>query len=348
MKTYDFLVGIKCYTYNQSKYITDALNGFTMQQTTFPYVAMVVDDASTDGEQDVIAAYVEKYFDIKNSNIAYKKETDYAYITFAQHKTNPNCYIVVLYLKENHYRKKWGYKKNEYLTTWRGNIKYEALCEGDDYWIDPLKLQKQVDFLENNPEYGLVHTAFQFVDANNNILPTPDIPLYRNLEKRIRNGYVWDYLLINKGFILTCTIMYDKDLLDIKEKAIIDHGTFLMMSRKTKVYYLNDVTSAYRRNPTGIMLSSHNIVSDNMKHVLLNQLYYYHSNDYSTLKHYKTSIPSFYRRMECFASIIIRSVRNKGLEYNKLIFIIKKNPLYVVFFPILSIIVIVKKLILNK
>ena len=164
----NFLVCIQCFTYNQAPYITDALNGFTMQQTTFPFVAMVVDDASTDGEQDVIAAYIEEHFDTHNSDIAYKKETDYAHITYAQHKTNKNCYIVVLYLKENLYSKGLHDKKLEYLSQWRDNTKYEALCEGDDYWIDPLKLEKQVDFLENNPEYGMCYTKVKSFNQEKN------------------------------------------------------------------------------------------------------------------------------------------------------------------------------------
>ena len=101
-----YLVGVRCFTYNHAPYIEDALNGFTMQQTSFPFITMVVDDASTDGEQDVIRTYLNKHFDTQNSDVAYHKETDYAHISFAQHKSNKNCYIVVLYLKENLYSKK--------------------------------------------------------------------------------------------------------------------------------------------------------------------------------------------------------------------------------------------------
>lgn len=343
----NFLLGIRCYTYNQSQYITDALNGFTMQQTTFPFVAMVVDDASTDGEQDVIAAYVEEHFVTHNSDIAYKKETDYAHITFAKHKTNENCYIVVLYLKENHYSKKLSYKKLEYLSEWRDTTKYEALCEGDDYWIDPLKLQKQVDFLEENPEYGLVHTKFQFVDVNNIIIPTPQNSLYNNIDKRIRNGYVWDYLLVNRGFILTCTVAYKRELYDSSEKCFIDHGVFLMFSRKAKVFYINEVTSSYRRNPNGIMMSSHKIVTKSMQNALLYQLYYFYTKK-NTNKHYKTSLIALHRRFECFANILLRGRLDNSEEYKKLFSIILHNPLYVVLFPYFFLVVVIRKLIINK
>ena len=155
---YKYLVGIWCPTFNQSKYILDALNGFVMQQTNFPFVVMVVDDASTDGEQEVIRKFVAEQFDLADTNVAYEKETDYAYITYAQHKTNKNCYIVAMYLKMNHYSQKKN--KYQYFTQWRSNAKYEAICEGDDYWIDSLKLQKQVDILEVNPKLSSCWTGY--------------------------------------------------------------------------------------------------------------------------------------------------------------------------------------------
>lgn len=143
-----FKVCCRCFTFNQAKYITDAMNGFTMQQTQFPFVCTIVDDASTDGEQEVIKKYVEENFDFSEGSDAYHKETDYAFITYAQHKTNKNCYFAVLYLKENHYSKRKP--KMGYLSEWRDMCEYEAVCEGDDYWIDPIKLQKQVDHLDTH------------------------------------------------------------------------------------------------------------------------------------------------------------------------------------------------------
>ena len=151
----DFLVSVRCFTYNQSAYIKDALNGFVMQQTNFPFVVLVVDDASTDGEQEVIRKFMTEEFELSDASVAYEKETEFAYIQYAQHKTNKNCFMVAMFLKENHYSQKK--KKFPYLAEWRDGVKYEAICEGDDYWIDPLKLQKQVDFLEENDECGLVY-----------------------------------------------------------------------------------------------------------------------------------------------------------------------------------------------
>jgi len=79
------LVCIRCITYNHAPYIEDAMNGFCMQQTTFPYVAVIIDDASTDGEPEVIKAYLDKHFDMQHAHIW---ENNDAHFMEAQHKEN--------------------------------------------------------------------------------------------------------------------------------------------------------------------------------------------------------------------------------------------------------------------
>ena len=86
--SYKYTVAIECMTYNHSNYIIDALNGFVMQQTDFPYVAIVVDDASTDNEPEVILSFFEKEFDFTNST---REETDDYIRIVAKHKTNLHC-----------------------------------------------------------------------------------------------------------------------------------------------------------------------------------------------------------------------------------------------------------------
>ena len=146
----NYLLCVSCMTYNQSAYITDAMNGFCMQQTNFPFVCTIVDDASTDGEQEVIRQYLNDNFDLQDASIAYEKDEAYGHVAFARHKTNVNCFFAVVYLNENHYSQRKP--KAPYLKEWTDNVKYIALCEGDDYWTDPLKLQKQVRYMENHNE----------------------------------------------------------------------------------------------------------------------------------------------------------------------------------------------------
>ncbi len=126
------IVTVWCLTYNQSEFIRDALEGFVMQQTDFPYEVFVHDDASTDGTTDIIREYAEKYPTIIKPVI--EKDNQW------QHGGLKH----IIEIMNSHYR----------------HGKYIAFCEGDDYWTDPQKLQKQVDYLERHSEYSMCfHSA---------------------------------------------------------------------------------------------------------------------------------------------------------------------------------------------
>ena len=114
------LVSIDCITYNHCKYIRDALEGFLMQRTNFPVEILIHDDASTDGTAEIIKEYEKQY----------------------------PWLIKPVYQTENQYSKHNGTISKIQYGSALG--KYIAFCEGDDYWTDPYKLQKQVDFLESN------------------------------------------------------------------------------------------------------------------------------------------------------------------------------------------------------
>ena len=151
-KEYKWMVRVDCKTFNQASYIEDALNGFCMQETTFPFVCTIIDDASTDGEQDVIRRYLEEHFDLGNKSVVRNEETEDYTLTFTRHKTNTNCYFAVLYLKYNHYSIKKT--KMPYIAEWHENCKYIAYCEGDDFWINSNMLKTLVSFLEINDDYS--------------------------------------------------------------------------------------------------------------------------------------------------------------------------------------------------
>ncbi len=121
-----------CLTYNQKGFIRDTLDGFVMQQTNFPFEVVVHDDASTDGTTDIVMEYAERYPEIIKPMV----ETE------NQWQKGGLKHIISI-MNEQHRRGK-----------------YIAFCEGDDYWIDPNKLQRQVDFLESNPDYSMCfHSA---------------------------------------------------------------------------------------------------------------------------------------------------------------------------------------------
>ena len=121
----EIAVSIICNAYNHEKYIRDALDGFVKQQTSFPFEVLIHDDASTDNTANIIREYEKKYPTIINP--VYQKENQYS-------KHNRAIFR---------------------LQSERAKGKYVAMCEGDDYWTDPLKLQKQYDFMESHPDYTL-------------------------------------------------------------------------------------------------------------------------------------------------------------------------------------------------
>ena len=131
------LVSICCLTYNHAPIIKDCLDGFLAQKTSFPIEILIHDDASTDGTDIIIKEYAER---------------------------NPNV-IFPLFEKENQYSKGHRGSMDVEFNYSRARGKYIAYCEGDDYWTDPLKLQKQVDFLESHPDYSVCfHRCFHLIE----------------------------------------------------------------------------------------------------------------------------------------------------------------------------------------
>lgn len=249
MENLKFRVCVRCFTFNQSKYIEDAMNGFAMQQTDFPFVCCIVDDASTDGEQDVIKKYLNMHFDFSSNSVSFYEETDYAYIHYAQHKENKNCYFAVLFLKENLYSKKKGLKKIEYISKWRDICEYEAICEGDDYWISRNKLKKQVEFLDRNQECSMVfHNAEVKKEGNVHVYIEENI-----IEDRFYSANE----IVKKWIIPTASVVYriklDKVRLSHSEWIMFgDIILFLKACRIGSIYGMSDCMSTYRINPKGI------------------------------------------------------------------------------------------------
>lgn len=254
-----FLVNVRCWTFNQAKYITDSMNGFCMQQTNFPFVCCIVDDASTDGEQNVIEKYLLDNFDFSENSEAYKKETEYGFITYARHKNNRNCYFVVIFLKKNHFSKKKN--KLPYLEEWRKPCKYEAICEGDDYWIDSLKLQKQVDAIESHVGATMVYTAFDTVNEENKKIFRYN---YEYNMKHSFSGFLFPNLMFG-NFVMTLSCLCRKEILDSdffrNTKPYLDYNYFLCAAALGVCIYLPDVTCCYRKVSTSLMNSHGKSVS---------------------------------------------------------------------------------------
>ena len=207
------LVSICCITYNHESYIRECLNGFISQKTNFPVEIVISNDCSTDNTQLIIDEYKKQYPDI-----------------FRDVSPHQNL----------------GAIQNFYYTLNKCKGKYIAFCEGDDYWIEENKLQMQVDFLKNNPEYGMCYTK-----AN----------VYIQKEQNFRNGAIgaafdsFDDLVLKGNRVPTLTTVYRRDLLDRYWQEVQpgtrgwlmgDYPMWLYFAHESKVKFFNHVTSVYR------------------------------------------------------------------------------------------------------
>lgn len=222
MSDHEIKVTISCITYNQVNYIRQCLDGFVMQQTNFKFEAIVHDDASTDGTAGIVREYAEKYPDI----------------------------IKPIFETENQYSKHDGSLDRIMNAHTRG--KYVAICEGDDYWTDPHKLQKQADFLDANPQCSLTYHACK------NVFSTPCKE--NSLSGENVKEFYTDVEFVNHYPFQTATVMYRKEVIDSelykKAQAIGctfgDVILFLTASRFGTIEGVNEQMSVYRRHEGGI------------------------------------------------------------------------------------------------
>lgn len=240
-----FPVCVRCMTYNQSAYITDALNGFCMQKTAFPYYVVVFDDASTDGEQKVIKTYLDENFNCSEAHGYKQWEREEAFYVFAQHLENTNCHFLVVYLKKNLYKTA---RKDDLINEWC-KAKYIALCEGDDYWTDPLKLQKQVDFLETHEDYSMCF---------HKVVVSSDEEWERHFFDHLQEGEYTARQIYEKWTVPTCSVLYRNGQPFESHKSIVygDIFLWLQLSERGKLYCLGFEGGVYRRNTGGISVLS--------------------------------------------------------------------------------------------
>lgn len=220
------MVTIRCLAYNEEKYIRQCLDGFVMQKTNFKFEAIVHDDASTDGTARIILEYASKYPDI----------------------------IKPIIEKDNLYSKHDGSLAQVINNASKG--KYIAFCEGDDYWTDPLKLQKQVDFLESHPDCSLCfHNAIMHWEDGRE----PDA-LFSNVQNRYYSGIE----IFREWTIPTASVVIRYSDEYIKWRNLSSRNNkfcygdilcFLSASKCGKLYGLSGVMSVYRRQPGGLVFS---------------------------------------------------------------------------------------------
>lgn len=282
---HDFKVLCHCITYNQAKYIVDTMDGFCMQKTDFPFVCYIIDDASTDGEQGVIKTYLNDYFDIETAEII---DIETSNVIIAKHKTNENCTFAVYLLKQNLWNNYALKVKHE--EPWRCHCKYIAFCEGDDYWIDPNKLKKQVDALDANPKAMMCYTGFETVNENGKLTKRP---YFEQMKYLSHSGDIF-IDLITDDFIMTLTTCYrteiaNSDLL-LNSPVLIDKIWFLAAAALGDTIYMPEITSAYRSVSTSLTNSNIGWVKSSV----------YKARNYILLEYYKGNIIKKYNIIRHF------------------------------------------------
>ena len=217
----NYIVTIASTTYNMEAYIADALDSWLAQETTFPFEILISDDGSNDSTCDIINSYASRYPNIR-------------LVSSGHIGKMPNF---IRSLKESH-------------------GKYIALCDGDDYWIDQHKLQKQFDFMEEHPEFSECFT-------NSYVLNT------LTGEKKIAKTQIWD-VASTEGLLKhrdddnvqmspghTSTFFFRNQFIQKYPKwmygdVMTDFPLYLLMSKYGQAKFINDITSVYRHRPDGV------------------------------------------------------------------------------------------------
>ncbi|MBN1637758.1 MAG: glycosyltransferase [Ignavibacteriales bacterium] len=226
-------VSICSITFNHEKYIARTIESVLFQKTDFNYVLVIGEDCSTDKTREICVSYKTKYPDK----------------------------IKLILNKRN-----IGASKNfiNVLNNCQGQ--YIAICEGDDYWNDCFKLQKQVDFLKSNQEYGLIYSDIEVVNHTGETLPSEDQNIFK-----AKINYEGDilYKLIKYGnCINTLTVCFKRELISdwLKESHkkkysyIQDYFLWLLIGSKSKVKFVNEKTASYRRHLGNISQDPYTIV----------------------------------------------------------------------------------------
>lgn len=296
------LVSIRCLTYNHAPYIRQCLDGFVMQKTNFKFEAIVHDDASTDGTADIVREYATKYPDI----------------------------IKPILETENQYSKQDGSLKRIMNAAISPSAKYIAMCEGDDYWTDPYKLQKQVDFLESHPQYGFVGSLVS--EQYGEVIKDAPNPIYLSDNffeedgRFLLCGNLFDYAKYGP-LCRTATLVFRKSLYDV-ENSQGDFSLQAILAYKSFFALLLDRTCVYRIHKGGVSNNGNpnNRLSYTKWYVqqfkILNNLY---PGIYS-FKDYELSDKVAYAELQCaiwdldFTRAKVAKKEIKGVETKRKIF----------------------------
>lgn len=259
------VVSVCVQTYQHAPFIRECLDSILMQKTDFPFEILLGDDDSTDGTREICIEYADKYPDKIR--------------LFLHHRENN---IEILGTPTGRF--------NSLYNFFSANGAYIAICEGDDYWVDYLKLQKQVEILDKHTQYGLVHGNADIYFQNQGVWK-------RNANKNLSNNTLIKdkkelfIALANAEYqIRTASVLFSRKLLNNKlsnktKFLMLDTALWLDFSQDTQFKYINEIWTVYRVNkgsaskPKSKLKRIRFILSSLEMRIYYHKLYNYELND---------------------------------------------------------------------
>ena len=215
------LVSVICKTYNHERYIRQCLQGLVNQKTDFKYEIIIHDDASLDKTPEIVKEFENKY---------------------------PEK-IVAIYQKDNQLSKHIDSTKVFIFPKCRG--KYIAICEGDDFWLDNCKLQKQIDFLETHPDYVLCGHSAYYANEDGSL----QNKRYFNYGKHDRTltteEIISDWLMATNSIVYKFSALKDYPIPYLGKARNGDYALMTYLALQGKVYFIDELMSAYRVSSRG-------------------------------------------------------------------------------------------------
>jgi len=278
------LVSIITLVYNHAPFIRQCIESILMQKTTFPFELLIHDDASTDGSADIIREYEAHY---------------------------PNI-LKPVYQKENQRSQGKSILTKHVYPKIKG--KYVAMCDGDDYWIDPLKLQKQVDFLESHLDYSICGGQYyDLVDEKNEIFK--NIGMLRNMKNYPQGRTITLDKIFDDYILWLLTVCFKKEVIDEMMKIEVgrDDVIYAVALEMGKGFVFPDYFGVYRLHKGGIWTgtSYQKRMETNEKLLTLMYPHFY--------KKSKSFRKWYYRDITCLRFIELANTKNLLKVYFKII-----------------------------
>jgi glycosyltransferase involved in cell wall biosynthesis len=210
----NIMVSIFMVTYLHAEYIEQAINGVLIQECNFPIELIIADDKSPDNTEEVVRNFLKDHP---------KKHL----VRYTRHKENKGAFENFLWITD------------------QARGKYFANCDGDDYWIDPLKLQKQVDFLEKNPDYGLVYSRARIYEENKKSFwkMTLGIPINKR-------GILYENPIPSLTTVYRSALskLYFKQYGEMRSNwAMGDYPKWIWFYYNSKIHFINEITAVWRK-----------------------------------------------------------------------------------------------------